>query len=552
MAGELGQGGEALFEDREMKKLLLLLLLTSCSFSEQPLQFNLGAENVQLDWSKAIDTSSVMVLDNIMEGLTSYADSVGADFVRPLPALADSWSISEEGKLYQFHLREGVVWSDGVPLTAQQFVDSWQRLLSPQENSPNAYQLFELEGAEAYHEGKEKDFSQVGVRALDANTLQVRLKRKVPYFLHLVASPSTFPFRKDLWEKFGKDWIRPDNLVTLGAYSISDWVEGDHLVLDRFRKYWGKAPTISRVICRMIAEPITAYALYKNGALDILPKDLPASLLEQLQTSPEFRTGPKLQVSYLLLNWRKAPFQTKEARRAFARSLNRDQLARFFRGSQLPTGSWIPPGLPGFAKELSGEGDAAKSLAGSVVEIKYSGSDTWNLVFQAMQKQLEAKLGLRSRPTQIDSLEYRNLLDQISPRAKSKVDMLPNVFLLGWVADYPDAHSFMNVFTSRSEANYSRWKNAQYDGLVGEAVATDDDGKRSALYGRAQKILLEEEAILVPLFYSSHLAMVKENLRGVRLNVLDKWYFRTISFERTGWGGGSRSLFGKLRHISGT
>jgi oligopeptide transport system substrate-binding protein len=213
---------------------LLALALSGCSWNDRPLQFNLGNEAVQLDWTRSLDANSSVILENVMEGLTTYADSLqstDAELLRPMPALAASWGVSEGGKVYRFYLRRGVFWSDGVELDAHHFVDAWERLLNPRTESANAYQLLEVEGAASYSRGTLKEFSRVGVKALDAHTLEVRLRRPVPYFLHLVASPATFPLRKDLVEKYGDDWVSPEHLVTLGPYRIAEWSQPE----DRYR-----------------------------------------------------------------------------------------------------------------------------------------------------------------------------------------------------------------------------------------------------------------------------------------------------------------------------
>lgn len=522
-----------------------------CSSPDRPLQFNLGIESVQLDWNRAIDVNSVVVLDNLMEGLTTYADTLQgshAGLVRPMPALAASWSITEGGSVYRFHLKSGVTWTDGTELEAQQFVDSWERLLSPSIRSSNAYHLFDIENAQAYHEGKVTDFAKVGARAIDKLTIEVRLRRQTPYFLHLVASASTYPVRKDLIEKYGDQWTEPQNLVTLGPYRIVEWVQGGHVSLQAFPAYHGPQPEISNVICRLIGEPLTAYAFYRNGALDILPRDLPPSFIKQLQSSPDYRSGPKLQVSYLLFNTNRAPFRSAANRRAFIRALNRQQLASFFQGTQTPTSAWIPPGLLGFNENVGvpTEGRESSALASANLEIYYSGNDTWNLVFQEVQRQLEERLKVQAKLTQFDSAVFGDFLGILTSSRKSRPETFPHILHLGWVADYPDSHSFMNVFTSTSESNYGRWSNAQYDQLVESAVSTADENVRADLYLQAQKILLEEEAVLMPLFFTSHRAMVRPNLRGVQLNVLDKWYFRNLSFEKEGWGGFGRSFLRRL------
>ncbi len=534
--------------------LLALILLPACSGgSSRPLQFNLGSEAVQLDWNRSLDAGSMVLLDNVMEGLTSYSESLhghGADLLRPMPGLAASWSVSEEGRVYRFHLRPDVYWSDGVPLSARHFVDSWERLLNPLTGSANSYQLLDLMNAQAYLQGKLKDFKSVGVKALDEQTLEVRLRRPVPYFLHLVASASTFPVRKDLIDHYGDQWTEPGKLVTLGPYLISEWIQGDRIVLQANPGYHGLHPKISTVICRLVTEPLTAYAMYENGELDILPRDLPPTFARRLQTHQDYRSGPKLQIHYLLFNVHRAPFNKKEARRAFIEAMNRAQLASYFEGAQSPFSAWIPPGLLGHSRDagVGAVGKPSSLLAGKTISVRFGGSDTWNLVFQNVQRELQDKLQAKAKIEQLDSREYAKLLVQLaSSLTRPKAEMIPHILSLGWVADYPDPHSFMNVFTSASENNYMGWRNAVYDELVEKAVSTSDESQRRRYYLEAQSILLEDEVALMPLFLSSHQALVRSELLGVNLNLLDKWHFHRMEFQESGWRGFSRGMLRRLK-----
>lgn len=534
-----------------MRILILLLFLAGCSGSDRPLQFNLGSEAVQLDWTRSIDSTSAVVLDNIMEGLTSYVDSLptsDAELLRPMPALAYSWSVSEGGKVYHFHLRSRVYWSDGVELTAQHFVDSWERLLNPATESTNSYQLREIVNASDYSSGKIKDFSQVGVKALDKLTLEVRLRRAVPYFLHLVASPATFPIRKDLVQRYGDQWVDPENIVTLGPYRVNQWVQGEKIVLKVFPGYHGNRPKISTVICRLVAEPLTAYALYENGDLDIIPRDLPPSYARNLQTHPDYRSGAKLSVTYLLLNIARPAFRQASARRAFIRALSRPELTAFFEGSQTPVSSWIPPGLVGFNPKLGiqAEGIPTTQVKAAPLVLRFSGNDTWNLVMQEIQRMMAEKMAVKAKLEPMGSQDFNKFLNELTSR-RGPTSRLPDVIQLSWVADYPDPHSFMNIFTSTSENNYMGWKNARYDALVEEAVANTDENSRRKIYLEAQRLLLEEEAVLMPLFLNSHQALVRSELHGVHLNVLDKWYFQNVEFTGDGWSGFSRNVWRRIR-----
>jgi oligopeptide transport system substrate-binding protein len=513
---------------------IVLIFFSSCTWQDRPLRFHIGNENLQLDWNRAIDSNSYLLLDNLMEGLTTYSDSLQNDvqLIRPTPALASSWSISDGGRTYLFRLRQGVYWTDGVELEAQHFVDSWQRLLSPQLRSANAYHLFDIENAQNFNEGKEKDFSKVGVKAKDRYTLEVKLRRQVPYFLHLVATANTYPFRKDLADRFGENWSNWENLVTLGAYRIVDWSQGEQIHLSANPTYFQEAPSIANIYIRLISEPLAAFAFFENDQLDIL-RDLSPALTKSVQTRLEYRTGPKLQVSYLLFNTSKAPFHDRQNRQAVVRAIQKDRLSAFFSGSQSLAKAWLPPGLLGSEVELAMPIEEAVEK-GKKIELRYGGGDPWNLVFQEISQQIRRSLAWDVKLHRMEPAEYGEFLSQLS--TVSKVRNLPHLLHLSWVADFPDSHSFMNVFTSASESNYTGWSNAEYDRLVESAVSTSEEGLRANLYAQAQKILLEE-AVILPLFLTNHQALIKSDLHGVHLNILDKWYFRHMRFESMGFRG---------------
>jgi oligopeptide transport system substrate-binding protein len=531
--------------------VFVLFLFAACTLVDRPLRFNLGIEAVQLDWNRALDSTSAVVLDNIMEGLTTYADSLvegeNAQLLRPMPALAASWSVLEDGRVYRFYLKKGVVWSDGVPLTAQQFVDSWERLLNPATGSANAYHLLELENAPAYASGQLKDFSRVGVKAVDEGTLEVRLRRPIPYFLHLVASASTFPIRKDLIEKWREKWVDPEHLVTLGPYRLAEWLQGEQLLLEANPRYYGPSPQISKVICRLVSEPLAALALYQNGELDILPRDLPPSYAKELRQMPEYRSGPKLAMSFLLFNVHRAPFDKAENRRAFVEALDRSVLTSFFEGTLAASSSWIPPGLVGHdpAQGIQAVGRQSDLLKGQTITARFNGSDTWSLVFNSIQRTALDRLGLKMKLEPTEARDFGKYLAELSSNKASPSAKIPHLISLGWVADFPDAHNFMNLFVSGAENNYMRWRSLDYDALVEKAVATADEGARKRYYHEAQRLLLEQDVAIMPLFLSNHQALVRKELAGVELNVLDKWYFRKLRFD-DGWRGLPRRIWSHL------
>jgi oligopeptide transport system substrate-binding protein len=185
-------------------------------------------EPMTLDWNRAYSVIDAELIRNVMEGLVTLDQSL-----RLTPALAKSWTVSVDGRIYLFELRKDVKWSDGTPLTAQHFVDSWKRLLSPITGSNYADLLFEIEGAEFFNKGAMSDFSNVGVKAIDANTLQIKLTGRSDPFLYNLAMWPTYPVRQDLIEQYGSAWEKPGNLVTLGAYRLVSHDSEQNIVLSR-------------------------------------------------------------------------------------------------------------------------------------------------------------------------------------------------------------------------------------------------------------------------------------------------------------------------------
>ena len=192
---------------------VIAVLSVSCEKRERDtrvLRMNIETEPPSLDWSIATDNWSIHVINNIMNGLTRYDDDLVAQ-----PALAERWDVSDDGMVYRFHLRKDVEWTDGVPLTARHFVDGWRRLLDPATAAEYAYFLYDVEGARNFNTGELKDFSKVGVKAIDDHTLEVRLNKPIVYFTDVVNFVSTFPIRIDVIEKHGDEWTEPGNIQTL-------------------------------------------------------------------------------------------------------------------------------------------------------------------------------------------------------------------------------------------------------------------------------------------------------------------------------------------------
>ncbi len=533
-----------------MKKLLLFLLifpilLLSCKSSDESevgpggsqtpkreiLRINIGNEPPTLDWSRSTDSTSYTILINIMDGLTKFGD----DF-KPVPALAESWQISDDGKTYTFKLREGIKWTDGKPLRSKDFEYSWKRLLDPKTAADYAYFLYDVAGAEEFNIGKITDPGSIGIKSIDDNTLEVTLKRPASYFLSVVSFMSAFPMREDIVLKHGLKWTEPQNLLTLGAYKLESWKHHDKLIIVKNEKYWGTKPEINKVEMIMNENQSSALALYESDELDYADsKSIPNLEIPRLRLSADFRTQLQFRGNYIGFNVRKAPFDNPLVRKAFSSAINRQNIAEVVQGAGIPTTSWIPKGMLGFSEDIGIDfnPDSAKKLlkqagyknGGDFPKVTFLYPDVSNnrIIAESLQSMWKENLGIEVELINQEWKVYLSTLDTDPP----------NIFRAGWAADFPDPHNFMNLFECNSGNNETGWCNPVYDNLVETAAGEIDENKRIELYNRAQLILTETDVPIAPFLLSIQQSMLKPYVVGLEPNPLGLIYYNKVSFKNS-------------------
>ncbi len=468
-----------------------------------------------LDWNLATDYVSINILYHLIEGLAEYNDKL-----EPVPSLA-SWKISKDGKVYTYTLKPHLKWSDGVPLTAQHFWDSWERTLNPATASGYAYFLFDVVGAKEYNEGKLKDPSQLGIKVLDEKTFQVTLKKPATYFATIPAFTVTFPIRKDVIAKFGRTWTEPQNMVVTGPFRLTEWKHDARLELAPNPHYRGPKPKLEKVTAFIVTENTTAISMFETGKIQYLSR-LPALEIERLKKNPAYRSLPYLRGYYYGFNVTKPPFNDVRVRKAFAHAINRDEVVSLLKGGQTPTGSWIPKGMLGYnaqiglfyepkkAKALLAEAGYPEGKGFPAVTFMFDTREDNKAIAERLQAQWQKVLGVKLGVQNEDWKVYLGRL-----RADP-----PGLFRHGWGADFPDPDNFMNMFTSYSGNNFTKWKNPKYDAIVEEAAGEASPMKRKKLYDKAQKILSEEEVAIVPLFIDSINILLDPSVKGLRIDSL--------------------------------
>ena len=330
---------------------LVLSLISACSISGGPLKntlrMNIGSEPPSLDWDVTTDSTSFDVVSNLMVGLTQYTEKLSC-----APACAKSWEITDGGKRYLFHLRNDVVWTDGKPVRAQDFEYAWKRLLNPATAAQYSFFLYDIVNAFEYATGKLKDPAQVGVKALDDHTLEVRLKKPAAYFIYLTAFCPTLPERQDVVEKWGDRWTEPGHIVTNGPFMLDRWAHEYKIELVANPRYFEGKPRLRRIKMFMVPEQSTAFALYENNELDYVDnRSFSTPDVERFRHSPEYRTIALLRSNYVGFNVNKAPFTNELVRRAIAMSLDRSVFPKILRRGELPAISWIPTPLLGHSPD---------------------------------------------------------------------------------------------------------------------------------------------------------------------------------------------------------
>jgi oligopeptide transport system substrate-binding protein len=492
---------------------------------------NLQTEPPSLDWNKSSDTTSHEIQMNIMEGLTHF--DLNDPELKTSPNLATKWESDKTARKWTFELRTDVKWTDGVPFEAQQVVDSWERLLNPATAAEYSYFLFNLKNGKAYNEGKIKDFSQVGVKAVGKNRIEVELEAPVSFFPSMLSHHSTFPIRKELIEKYGNHWTDPANMVSLGAYTLKQWEHDEAILLERNDNYFGEKAKTKYVLGRMITEQSSAVNAFDAGELDIVP-ELPSNDVSVLKLRPEYQKKSGLNVYYYGFNLTTKPFDNLDFRNAIAHAIDKAEITKVLGRGDVSASSWIPRGMMGFeegvgikfdpvkAKEFLAKAGYSDVTKVPKITLTFNTNENHKKIAENVQAQLKKNLGI---DVEIQNEEWKVYLTKLNSKKGF------SVFRMGWYADYPDPDNFLNLLTSASPQNHTGWKNAEFDGLVKKGISELNAEKRKAYYAEAQNLILEKDVVAVPLYYSTREYLVNPRIVGFKLNALDQKDYKVVTIK---------------------
>lgn len=486
---------------------------------KQTLVRNNGSEVQSLDPHKIEGVPESNINRDLFEGLL-ISDVDG----KPSPGVAEKWE-NKDFKVWTFHLRKDAKWSDGTPVTAQDFVYSWQRLANPNTASPYAsyLQYGHIVNIDDIIAGK-KPVTDLGVKALDDHTFEVTLSEPVPYFYKLLVHSSVSPVPRAAVEKFGEKWTQPANIVTNGAYKLKDWVVNERIVLERNTNYWDNAKTvINQVTYLPISSEVTDVNRYRSGEIDMTYNNMPIELFQKLKKEipNEVHVDPYLCTYYYEINNQKAPFNDVRVRTALKLALDRDIIVNKVKNQgDLPAYSFTPPYTDGaklvepewFKLSQEKRNEEAKKLlaeAGYTAEkpltfdLLYNTSDLHKKLAIAAASIWKKNLGANVK---LENQEWKTFLDT---RHQGNYD----VSRAGWCADYNEPTSFLNMVLSDSSNNTVHYKSPAFDKLIADTLKVTDEAQRSELYSKAEQ-QLDKDSAIVPVYYYVNARLVKPWVGG--------------------------------------
>lgn len=459
-----------------------------------------GSEVASLDPHKTEGVPESHVIRDLLEGLVNQ-DADG----KTIPGVAKSWETSDN-KTFIFHLRDDAKWSNGDPVTADDFVYSLQRAVDPATASPYSWylEMTTMENAADIIAAK-KDKSTLGVKAIDATTLEITLEQAVPYFVQMMGHTTVKPVHRATIEKFGDQWTKPENFVGNGAYTPETWVINERLVLKRNPNYWDDAHTVINQVTYLPIENQNAdMNRFLAGEVD-MTYEVPVEQFKRLQKEhPESVTVTGNLCSYYYgFNNERAPFNDVKVRKALAYAIDRDVIANAIMGQgEKPAYFLTPEIVNGFhpvqpdyakmtqkeriakAKELLAEAGFDKSNPLSFT-LLYNTSENHKKVATAVQSMWKQALGVN---VSLENQEWKTYLD-----TRRQGDF--EVTRAGWCGDYNEASTFLSLMQSNNSSNDPRYHSADYDKVMEQALASQSDEERSALYAEAEALLARDMPI---------------------------------------------------------
>ncbi|MDG1937796.1 MAG: peptide ABC transporter substrate-binding protein [Pseudomonadales bacterium] len=526
---------------------LLALFLSGCDLgpsnvesgtNNQILHLGNGTEPKDLDPHSVTGVPEHNIISALFEGLVT----VNPKTLAPEPGTAASWAIDNDGKRYTFSIRDNAQWSNGDPVTADDFVWSWKRMLSPAMASEYAYQLFTVKNAKQFNHGEIKDFNQVGVKALNAKTLQVDLENPTPYFLSLLSHYSTYAVHPPTILKFGAIdeagtlWTRPGNFVGNGPFVLDDWRLNYIIRVSKNPRYWDSSNVqLNEIVFYPIDQVQTEERMFKTGALHATSSIPVDKIAVYQQKDPEkISIDPYLGTYYYRINVNIKPLDDPKVRRALSMAIDREMLvSSITKGGQLPAYTFTPPNTQGYyaatspitfdieaARQLLTEAGYPNGEGFPEIELTYNTSDGHRRIAVAIQQMWKEALNINIR---LSNKDWKVYLSRIQ-------SMDYSIARAAWIGDYPDPNTFLDMFITDGGNNQTGWSNAEYDRLIALAASQSNQQQRYRTFQQAEALLMAESPI-IPVYTYTRVLLKHPQLQGWYPNILDQHPYKYVYLQ---------------------
>jgi len=525
----------------QMFFVLVSFILLACGggggvpIEEGAIRINVGPEPDSIDPALNSAMDGGVYIAHAFEGLTITGKDGKITY-----GVADKWDISNDGLTYTFNIRDNAKWSDGEPVTAQDFVYTWQRVVDPITASEYSYQLAPVKNATAITAG-EMTVDTLGVRAIDEKTLEITLEAPTAYFLELLAFYTYSPVRRDIIEAHGDKWtLKPETYIGNGPFKVVERSIDDKIVMAKNENYWNADEVLPpQLVFVLMQNENAAVAGIKEGSLDFAtnppPQDIPILIEEGI-----VQIHPQLGTYYYVVNFTNETTKDPRVRRALALAIDRKYIIeQVTKAGQVPAGAWVPSGINDVtgdfrenggdyysvdpadyeanvaeAKQLMTEAGYPDGEGFPVLEFKTNPGAGHTSIFEAIQQMWSESLGIDSVMTQEEWAVFQQTRNDKN-------------FVLarhGWIGDYNDPMTFIDVFVSDSPQNNGGYSNAKFDELINIARSTGNQNVRMTAMHEAEDVLLEDMG-LIPLYFYTQPLLVSPKLKGIVFDVLGNHNF---------------------------
>lgn len=526
---------------------LSVMTLAACSSGETNVEsgnrlgiFHMGngAEPQGIDPHVVTGLPEHHIISALFEGLVTKNPYT----LEPEPGLAESWEISEDGRIYRFNLRDNALWSDGTPITAEDFRWSWQRVLHPRMGSLYNYMLFPILNSEAFATGEIEEFSEVGVRVIDDHTLEVELANPTPYFLQLLDHYSMFAVPRHVIEATGSftdqtnPWTRVENFVGNGPFELVEWNLNQNLRVEKSDTYWdAENVQLNGIVYYPTENTTTEERMFRSGQLHLtgtIPTDKVP--VYQQENSPALKIAPYLGSYYYRFNVTREPLDDVRVRQAMSMAIDRQQLIdSAVNGLPEPSYAITPPGTLGYepprvfdfdpaaARELLAEAGFPEGEGFPSLEILYNTLEGHQRIAEVIQQMWKTNLNI---DVTLTNQEWRVYLDNTS-------QLNYDIGRAGWIGDYVDPNNFLDMWITGGGNNRTGWGDPEYDELIlREAPRAATQEERFELFYQAETMLMEAMPFM-PIYTYTSVHLLHPSVQGMPSNIMDYYNFKYVWLE---------------------